>query len=294
MRSKAATQGCQADPPRHPLRHGDGEQPALFRLPLPNAGRGDGQPADDRAGRAHDTRGGLYAGPVRRGDGLRSGRGPARRGLPLGRTLHATRVREQVHRIAARLDAELGPEDAAGFSVCARDLEALPVPDLPLVVGLDGGYVHSSAQTCRSDGWCEVIAGKSISHQPGPGGEVLRVRTDHRDQAEAAPARGPRCPGRAGQPVGGLPHRRRRGRPRPAAVPVSALRALAGLVPPHHAADRLDEPWPSPWPRCPRSRTSPTGIGAGLQRTQVAAVARKYLPRRPGPFRSRPLPRYRR
>lgn len=83
--------------------------------------------------------------------------------FPLGRTLHATRVREQVHRIAARLDAELGPEDAAGFSVCARDLEALPVPDLPLVVGLDGGYVHSSAQTCRSDGWCEVIAGKSIS-----------------------------------------------------------------------------------------------------------------------------------
>ncbi|MGH3197819.1 MAG: ISKra4 family transposase, partial [Streptosporangiaceae bacterium] len=82
--------------------------------------------------------------------------------FPLGRTLHAAGVREQTCRVAARLEDELGPEDTAGFRCCPRDLEELPVQELPLVVGLDGGYVHSAEQTSRSDGWFEVIAGKSI------------------------------------------------------------------------------------------------------------------------------------
>jgi len=82
--------------------------------------------------------------------------------FPPGRILHAAGVREQTCRVAARLEDQLGPEDTAGFSCCPRDLEELPVPELPLVVGLDGGYVHSAAQTSRSDGWFEVIAGKSI------------------------------------------------------------------------------------------------------------------------------------
>ncbi len=44
---------------------------------------------------------------------------------------------------------------------CQAEWDALPRPDLPLTVGLDGGYVHSSAQTSGKDGWFEVIAGKS-------------------------------------------------------------------------------------------------------------------------------------
>ena len=44
-----------------------------------------------------------------------------------------------------------------------RDWEELPRPDLPLTVGLDGGYVHSAHQSSRSDVWFEVIAGKSIA-----------------------------------------------------------------------------------------------------------------------------------
>ncbi|MGW4772623.1 hypothetical protein ACWEO2_31895 [Nocardia sp. NPDC004278] len=40
-------------------------------------------------------------------------------------------------------------------------------PDLPLVVGLDGGYIHSSQQRSRWDGWFEVIAGKTM---PADGG----------------------------------------------------------------------------------------------------------------------------
>ncbi len=45
---------------------------------------------------------------------------------------------------------------------CQRDWDELPRPDLPLTVGLDGGYVHSSQQRSRRDGWFEVIAGKSM------------------------------------------------------------------------------------------------------------------------------------
>ena len=45
---------------------------------------------------------------------------------------------------------------------CQAEWEELPRPDLPLTVGLDGGYVHSSRQRSRKDGWFEVIAGKSI------------------------------------------------------------------------------------------------------------------------------------
>jgi hypothetical protein len=43
-----------------------------------------------------------------------------------------------------------------------RDREELPRLQLPLVVGLDGGYVHSAAQRSRRDGWFEVIASKAM------------------------------------------------------------------------------------------------------------------------------------
>jgi hypothetical protein len=35
-------------------------------------------------------------------------------------------------------------------------------PGLPLIVGLDGGYVHSSQQRSKRDGWFKVIARKSM------------------------------------------------------------------------------------------------------------------------------------
>jgi hypothetical protein len=45
---------------------------------------------------------------------------------------------------------------------CQRDWDELPRPDLPLTVGLDGGYVHARDQRSRREGWFEVIAGKSM------------------------------------------------------------------------------------------------------------------------------------
>jgi hypothetical protein len=81
--------------------------------------------------------------------------------LPLGRPLHATAVRLHAQAAADRLESELGPEQPIFVEGCQRDWDELPRPDLPLTVGLDGGYV-SSQQRSRRDGWFEVIAGKSM------------------------------------------------------------------------------------------------------------------------------------
>jgi hypothetical protein len=81
--------------------------------------------------------------------------------LPLGRRLHATELRRRTHAVAGRLDAELGPEPGSSM-VVGPSAQDLPRPDLPLVVGLDGGFVHSAHQRSRRDGWFEVIAGKAV------------------------------------------------------------------------------------------------------------------------------------
>ncbi len=88
--------------------------------------------------------------------------------LPLGRRLHPTVVRRQTQAVAQRLEDELGDEQFSFIDTCQRDREELPRPDLPLVVGLDGGYVHSTAQRSRRDGWFEVIAGKAMPAQGRP------------------------------------------------------------------------------------------------------------------------------
>lgn len=125
--------------------------------------------------------------------------------LPLGRALHGSAVRDQVTAVARRLEGELGPEQSMFAQGCQRDFDQLPRPDLPLTVGLDGGYVHSSAQTSRRDGWFEVIAAKSMPDE-GPA-KCFAFVPDDRHQAETAAVRGATGAGHAGQPVRGVPHR---------------------------------------------------------------------------------------
>jgi hypothetical protein len=82
--------------------------------------------------------------------------------LPLGRRLHPTSIRRRSCATAERLEGELGPEQAMFIDGCQCDWEQLPRPDMPLTVGLDGGYVHAREQPSRREGWFEMIAGKSI------------------------------------------------------------------------------------------------------------------------------------
>jgi hypothetical protein len=83
--------------------------------------------------------------------------------LPIGRTVHTSTVRNQIYRVAERMEQELGEEQVFFIEGCERDGKQLPQPDLPLTVELDGGFVHSSEQTSRTDGWFGVITGKSMT-----------------------------------------------------------------------------------------------------------------------------------
>jgi hypothetical protein len=74
-------------------------------------------------------------------------------------------VRRHTQAVATRLEDELGEEQFSFIDTCQAEREELPRPDLPLTVGLDGGYVHSSQQRSRRDGWFEVIAGKAVPTQ---------------------------------------------------------------------------------------------------------------------------------
>ncbi|MDH2430551.1 hypothetical protein [Sphaerisporangium sp. TRM90804] len=101
--------------------------------------------------------------------------------FPLGRRLQPTAVRQRVERTATRLEDELGEERFSFIDTCPRDLETMPRPDLPLVVALDGGYVHSSNQTTRRDGWFEAVTGKSTPTGGGPAKCFAFVQTyDHK------------------------------------------------------------------------------------------------------------------
>jgi hypothetical protein len=82
--------------------------------------------------------------------------------LPVDEHVNITTVRRHTLGVARRCEAALGPEQLMFIDGCQAEWERLPRPDLPLTVGLDGGYVHASRQRSRRDGWFEVIAGKSM------------------------------------------------------------------------------------------------------------------------------------
>ena len=77
--------------------------------------------------------------------------------LPMGKTLNAETVRKHVHRVAQRAEDVMGKEKTFFVDGCQQEWDALPMPNGPLTVGIDGGFVRA-----RGTGWFEVIAGKSI------------------------------------------------------------------------------------------------------------------------------------
>lgn len=81
--------------------------------------------------------------------------------------IRASTVRSTAMKVATRLEQEL-PEEAYMFVEGRQNmLKRLPRPDLPLTVGLDGGYVHAREGDNRKAGWFEVIVGKRMqAEQP--------------------------------------------------------------------------------------------------------------------------------
>jgi hypothetical protein len=79
--------------------------------------------------------------------------------LPVDATLNATTVQNHTLAVAQRCENELGEEQWAFVKGCPADWETLPIPDGPLTVGIDGGYVRDWEEKQQH---FEVIVGKSI------------------------------------------------------------------------------------------------------------------------------------
>ena len=84
--------------------------------------------------------------------------------LPMDESVSASTIRNDVLHIAERLERELGPEKAMFATGCQAELQAMPIPDPPVTVGIDGGYVRSWANRPAN---FEVIVGKSVP-EDGP------------------------------------------------------------------------------------------------------------------------------
>jgi len=82
--------------------------------------------------------------------------------LPVASVINYTSLHRQLHCVAERIESELGEEKSQFIEGCPREWAKQPPPEPPLTVGLDGGYVHASDQKSRTEGWFEVIAGKSV------------------------------------------------------------------------------------------------------------------------------------
>jgi hypothetical protein len=83
--------------------------------------------------------------------------------LPMEHQLSTSTVSRHVHQTAERLEGELGDEQPCFIEGCPDQWHALPEPAAPLVVSLDGGYVHARSSEQRKDGSFEVIVGKSTT-----------------------------------------------------------------------------------------------------------------------------------
>lgn len=80
--------------------------------------------------------------------------------LPLEVTLDVKTVRHDTLQVAERCEAELGEEQWTFIEGCPRDWGNLPLPDGPITVGIDGGYVRDWEAKRRN---FEVIVGREHS-----------------------------------------------------------------------------------------------------------------------------------
>jgi hypothetical protein len=79
--------------------------------------------------------------------------------LPLARSLDVKTVRYDTLKVAKRLEAALGDEQASFLEGDPREWARLPPPEGVFTVGLDGGYLRNWVDKKHT---CEVMVGKSI------------------------------------------------------------------------------------------------------------------------------------
>ena len=77
--------------------------------------------------------------------------------LPVAASTNHETIREHLQTVAERMEAELG-EELQPDPVKPEEDPALLLPDGPMTVGLDGGYVRAA----HKEGFFEVIAGRSV------------------------------------------------------------------------------------------------------------------------------------
>ncbi len=96
-------------------------------------------------------------------------------------------VYRHAQQVAERLEGELGDEQPFFIEGCQRDWDALPRPDGPLTVGIDGGYVHARDGD-REQGWL-VRANRRQERAHRRRGQVLWLCDQLRYQTQAPAGR---------------------------------------------------------------------------------------------------------
>src|SRR5271157_4917071 len=70
--------------------------------------------------------------------------------LPTGGDINVAGVYRNLQRVAERMEAELGEEKWQFIDGCQREWDRLPPPGPPLIVGLDGRFIHAKDQKSRA------------------------------------------------------------------------------------------------------------------------------------------------
>ena len=78
--------------------------------------------------------------------------------LPVAEATNSQTVREHLPAVAERIEQELGEDRQPRDFATVEAIEELPLPDGPITVGIDGGYVRAA----HKQGNFEVIAGRSV------------------------------------------------------------------------------------------------------------------------------------
>ncbi len=160
--------------------------------------------------------------------------------LPVGDSVNQETVRTHLYATAERIEQELGEERQLNlFEGSEEDWEQQPLPDGPITVGIDGGYVRAA----HKQGWFEVIAGRSVvafrrdDESERAVREVFRIRANVRRETAPAIVGAHEVTGDAGEPAGRVHVRRRRKCAPGTGVSASVQRTSDRLVPHHDAAD---------------------------------------------------------